>query len=249
MSGEGAFEPSVVEHGTASITAGSHSFAAAAKLFSPEVRDGAVMLYAWCRHCDDVVDGQELGHGQRAGGRGQGVERLAELRRATRSAVAGAPVGDPVFAGIAAVVRRFDLPAVYLDQHLDGFAMDVDACRYETFDDTLRYCWHVAGVVGVMMSHVMGRADPATLDRACDLGMAFQLTNIARDIVEDAAIDRIYLPADWLRAEGLAADASLAEPRHRAALARVARRLVDAAEPYYDSAMDGLPSLPFRSAW
>lgn len=257
MSGATAFDDAVVDHGTAAITAGSHSFAAAAKLFSPSVRQGAVMLYAWCRHCDDVVDGQVLGHGQTLPQAQNGAEphadggqaRLAELRRRTRQAVAAGTDPEPVYAGIAEVVRRFGLPAVYLDQHLDGFAMDVDGCRYDTFDDTLRYCWHVAGVVGVMMSHVMGSTEPATLDRACDLGMAFQLTNIARDIVEDAAIDRIYLPARWLEAEGLPADAGLADPRHRQALARVARKLVDAAEPYYDSALDGLPALPLRSAW
>lgn len=249
MSRETAFDPAVVDHGTAAITAGSHSFAAAARLFSPPVRESAVMLYAWCRHCDDVVDGQALGHGQAVVSPADGRARLAELRRATRHAVAGRGATDPVFAGIAEVVRRCHLPPVYLDQHLDGFAMDVDGCRYRNFDDTLRYCWHVAGVVGVMMSHAMGSTDPATLDRACDLGIAFQLTNIARDIVEDAAIDRIYLPADWLEAEGLPADRRLAAAGHRPALARVARRLVEAAEPYYDSAMGGIASLPLRSAW
>jgi phytoene synthase len=239
----------VVDHGTAAITAGSSSFAAAAKLFSPPVREGAVMLYAWCRHCDDVVDGQSLGHGQRGVQACEGVERLEELRRATREAVLHSEGTTPVFTGIAEVVRRFQLPSVYLEQHLDGFAMDVDGCRYESFDDTLLYCWHVAGVVGVMMSHVMGSIEPATLDRACDLGIAFQLTNIARDIVEDAAIDRIYLPAQWLRADGLPTGPDLGGPEHRPALARVARRLVAAAEPYYDSAMEGLSALPLRSAW
>ena len=206
------------------------------------------MLYAWCRHCDDVVDGQYLGH-DATGSSLDGAARLAELRRATRSACAGQPSADPVFAGIGEVVRRFDLPLPYLEQHLDGFAMDVQGCRYATFQDTLDYCWHVAGVVGVMMSHVMGSRDPATLDRAADLGIAFQLTNIARDIVEDAAIDRVYLPIDWLEEEGLPADSSLAAPQHRQALAKVARRLLEAAEPYYDSAAGGLADLTFRSAW
>ncbi|QKV55437.1 phytoene/squalene synthase family protein [Comamonas antarctica] len=239
----------LVAHGTAAIRTGSQSFAAAARLFAPEVRESAVMLYAWCRHCDDVVDGQVLGHGQRSGQRGDGAARLAQLRAATRRACAGQPGDDPVFAGLAEVVRRHRIDAVYFEHHLDGFAMDVADQRYATLDDTLAYCWRVAGVVGVMMAQVMGRSDAATLDRACDLGMAFQLTNIARDVVEDAAIGRIYLPADWLAAEGLPADAALAEPRHRDALARVARRLVQTAEPYYDAALGGLPALPLRSAW
>lgn len=249
MSTVSGTDPRLVAHGEQSIRQGSHSFAAAARLFTPAVREGAVMLYAWCRHCDDVVDGQEFGHGQAEGDRSDAAARLASLREATAHACAGRPPDDPVFAGVAEVVRTFRIPPVYLQQHLDGFAMDVEQHRYATLDDTLRYCWHVAGVVGVMMSHVMGRVDPPTLDRACDLGMAFQLTNIARDVVEDAGIGRIYLPAEWLAAEGIPADDRLALPEHRAALARVAARLVRTAEPYYRSAMDGLPALPFRSAW
>ncbi|WPB55821.1 phytoene/squalene synthase family protein [Xylophilus sp. GOD-11R] len=249
MSEPSGFDNSVIDHGTAAITQGSHSFAAAAKLFDPAVRESAVMLYAWCRHCDDVIDGQSLGYTRSRGTWQPGQSALAGLRVATRRASEGDAGDDPVFAGIGEVVRRCGLPPHYLDQHLDGFAMDVEGRRYRTLADTLTYCWHVAGVVGVMMCHVMGSRAPATLDRACDLGIAFQLTNIARDIVEDAGVDRIYLPADWLAAEGLPTDASLAAPEHRAALARVARRLVEAAEPYYASAYDGLGDLPWRSAW
>jgi len=239
----------VIAHGDAAIRTGSHSFSAAARLFAPDVREAAVMLYAWCRHCDDVVDGQTLGHGQRGVPADGSAALLAQLRHATRQACTGQHQDDPVFAGLAEVVRRHRIAPVYFEHHLDGFAMDVAGQRYATLDDTLTYCWRVAGVVGVMMSQIMGRSDAPTLDRACDLGMAFQLTNIARDVVEDAAIGRVYLPAEWLAAEGLPSDARLAEPHHRAALARVAQRLVEAAEPYYDSAMSGLPALPLRSAW
>jgi phytoene synthase len=94
----------------------------------------------------------------------------------------------------------------------------------------------------------MGAQDPQVLDRACDLGLAFQLTNIARDIVDDARIGRCYLPAQWLREAGIPPD-ELALPRHRVALAKVAARLVDHAEPYYDSALGGVAALPLRSAW
>jgi phytoene synthase len=126
--------------------------------------------------------------------------------------------------------------------------MDVEGARYETIGDTLRYCYHVAGVVGLMMAAIMGVKDARVLDRACDLGLAFQLTNIARDIVEDAHVGRCYVPAQWLRAAGIPLD-EVAHPRHRAALAKVAARLVDHAEPYYDSALDGIADLPLRSAW
>jgi phytoene synthase len=155
---------------------------------------------------------------------------------------------DPAFAAFQEVALRHAIAPRFAFDHLAGFAMDVDGARYETIDDTLRYCYHVAGVVGLMMASIMGAHDPQVLDRACDLGLAFQLTNIARDIVEDAAVGRCYVPAQWLREAGIPPD-EIGLPRHRAALARVAARLVDHAEPYYDSALDGIAALPLRSAW
>ncbi|MDB5843701.1 MAG: putative phytoene synthase [Polaromonas sp.] len=244
-----AVDASLLQQAAQTIRAGSKSFATAARLFDESTRQSAVLLYAWCRHCDDLVDGQQLGHGQQQGDRSDGLARLAALERATRLACAGEPADGPVFAGLAEVVRRHAIPDRYLLEHLAGFRMDVEARHYARLDDTLAYCWRVAGVVGVMMAMVMGNRNPATLDRACDLGMAFQLTNIARDVVEDAAIGRIYLPATWLADEGILTREDVLDPVHRAALSRVAARLVDAADPYYRSAVAGIGELPLRSAW
>ena len=239
----------VIEHATQTIEAGSKSFATAARLFDETTRQSAVMLYTWCRHCDDVVDGQQLGHGQQQGDRSNAAACLADLERFTQRACAGQPTGDPAFDGLAEVVRRHGIPECYLLEHLAGFRMDVEAQHYTSLDDTMAYCWRVAGVVGVMMAMVMGNRDPATLDRACDLGLAFQLTNIARDVLEDAAIGRVYLPAAWLKDEGMFAPVDLLDVKHRPALGRVAARLVDAADPYYRSAVAGIGALPLRSAW
>ena len=230
------------------IRAGSRSFAVAARLFPRDMRDSAVLLYSWCRHCDDVVDGQILGFGSTAARASSPEAAIAELERQTRSALAGDRAADPAFAGLQSVVRRHDIPERYPLQHLDGFRMDVAGRRYETVADTLDYAYHVAGVVGVMMAHIMGVRDPAVLDHACDLGIAFQLTNIARDIVEDAAIGRVYLPAEWLAEADLPAG-ELADLRHRDRLATVAARLLEAAEPYYASAGIGIRALPLRAAW
>jgi len=238
----------VIKHATQTINVGSKSFAAAAKLFDERTRQSAVMLYAWCRHCDDVIDGQTLGHSQLAGDRSSGDARLAELVDLTERAYAGEPMSDPAFAAFQQVVQRHGIPREYPLEHLAGFRMDVQGYRYQTLDDTLLYCYRVAGVVGLMMARVMGVEAEATLDRACDLGLAFQLTNIARDIVEDAQVGRVYLPADWLAEVGIPVD-EVALPRHRPALAQLAARLIDLAEPYYRSASQGLRDLPFRSAW
>ncbi|MBV9076047.1 MAG: phytoene/squalene synthase family protein [Methylobacteriaceae bacterium] len=234
--------------GDAAIRVGSKSFAAAARLFDREMRDSAVMLYAWCRLCDDTVDGQASGHDGRRLAREEAEARLARLEALTRAALDGEPAEDPAFAGLQAVARRHAIPRRYPLQHLDGYRMDVAGRRYATLSDTLDYCYHVAGVVGVMMGHVMGVRDPETLDRASDLGIAFQLTNIARDVVEDAANGRVYLPADWLAEAGLD-EGDFAEPRHREGLATVVARLLAVSEPYYDSAAIGIRSLPPRAAW
>jgi phytoene synthase len=232
------------------IQQGSQSFAAAAALFDPQTRADAEMLYAWCRHCDDVIDGQTLGHDRVVLAPEQVRATLEDLYAKTRSALAGEPQSDPAFAAFQKVALRRRIPEAWAIELIDGFAMDVEGARYETLDDTMKYCWHVAGAVGVMMAVVMGVEpdDLATLRRAQDLGLAFQLTNIARDIVEDARNDRVYLPAAWLAEAGLP-EGEIAASAHRPAVAALARRLVETAEPYYASARWGLRGLPFRSAW
>lgn len=231
----------------AAIAEGSKSFAAAARLFDAQTRADAVMLYAWCRHCDDVVDGQVLGHSAPGAplDTSSPAARLEALYEETARACRGAPVSHPAFAALARVVARHAIPERLPMDLLDGFRMDVEGRRYGTLNETLTYCYHVAGVVGVMMARVMGARDPVVLDRACDLGLAFQLTNICRDVVEDAGISRLYLPADLLAAEGVS---DVADPAQRAGVARVAARLLDAAEPYYDQALIGIRALPWRSA-
>ena len=240
----------LLAHATETIAVGSKSFAAAARLFAPPVRRSVLMLYAWCRHCDDVVDNQELG-GARVSASAHSHDAaaaLAMLEQQTRCVYAGENMREPAFAAFREVVRAHHIAERFAFDHLAGFAMDVHQARYETIDDTLRYCYHVAGVVGLMMAQIMGAQKEAVLDRACDLGLAFQLTNIARDIVEDARAGRCYLPAQWLREAGIPA-AELARPQHRAALSQVAARLVAQAEPYYASANAGIAALPLRSAW
>ncbi len=238
----------LMDHATETMAAGSKSFNTAAKLFDASTRRSALMLYAWCRYCDDVIDGQALGFRDASALSGSATQRLAMLKTQTQRAFAGAEMQEPAFAAFQEVATRHAIPPQQAFDHLEGFAMDVRDTHYEPFEDTLRYCSHVAGVVGLMMARVMGVRNEAVLDRACDLGLAFQLTNIARDIVEDAETGRCYLPAQWLAEEGIGRQ-QVADPVNREKLARLAQRLVAAAEPYYDSARVGLAGLPLRSAW
>ena len=214
------------------IERGSKSFAGAARLFSPEVRASAYMLYAWCRHCDDEIDGQELGFNTADARGAASAETLARLREKTLAAVAGR-VTEPIFLALQTVLAKHAIPSKYPLDLLEGMAMDVRRQEYRTLEDTLTYSYHVAGCVGVMMAMIMGVRDQATLERACDLGLAFQLTNIARDVAADAGVGRVYLPGDWL------AEAGVLE---------VTLRLLDEADRYYASAYYGIARLPGRSA-
>jgi len=229
-----------------SIARGSRSFAAASKLFDPATRERAWLLYAWCRRCDDIADGQDHGHGMTIVEDPQA--RLADVRARTAAALAGEWVGDAAFDALRIVAQETSMPHRFAWDLIDGFALDADGWRPQTEDDLLRYCYHVAGVVGCMMAVVMGvrSKDEAVLDRACDLGLAFQLANIARDIGEDAEAGRCYLPADWLAEVGLTPENPLAD---RNALAILGTRLADRAEGYEISARGGAAALSFRSAW
>ena len=143
-------------------------------------------------------------------------------------------------------LRRFSgstakcgIPRRYPLELLEGFAMDVERHEYRSLEDTLLYSYHVAGVVGAMMAAIMGVEDKATVDRAIDLGIAFQLTNISRDVMEDAADGRIYLPRDWLVEAGAPIDPA-EFPGAEQALFTVVTRLLDEADRYYESAVHGI---------
>ena len=228
------------------IALGSQSFAAASKLCAPTTRERAWLLYAWCRAADDLTDGQELGHN--AAPLTNPDTAQAELEVLTKLALDSEKQVPPAFQALRLVAQETAMPRRFMADHLAGFALDAAGWRPETTEDLLQYCYHVAGTVGCMMAVVMGVApdDDDTLDRACDLGLAFQLANIARDVVPDALVGRCYLPAQWLREAGLT-ERDLADPRNRTKVAFLARRLVEMSRPYRRSARVGAARLPFRS--
>lgn len=238
----------LVDAARETIGRGSQSFAMASKLFDPETRERAWLLYAWCRRCDDLADGQALGHNMSVVA--DPAARIAEIRVKTASALSGARTGDPSFDALALVAKECGIPSAMIEDHIAGFALDADGWVPHSEEDLIQYCHHVAGVVGQMMAIVMGVSpdDQETLDRARDLGLAFQLANIARDIGEDADNGRCYLPRAWLVEMDIDPD-HLRDPHNRAALARLAQRLAAMAEGYEDRARQGTAALSFRSAW
>ncbi len=238
----------IVASAQESIARGSKSFSAASRLFDRRTRERAWLLYAWCRACDDLADGQDHGHDMAK--IDDAPERLALIRSLTDRALAGEWVGAPAFDALRIVCEETRMPRRFVDDVIAGFALDADDWRPRSAHDLMQYCYHVAGAVGCMMAVVMGvdRQDDATLDRACDLGLAFQLANIARDIEEDDRAGRCYLPEEWLVEMDIPPGQHM-KPPFRSRLTVLARRLADMAAAHEESARVGTKRLAFRPAW
>jgi 15-cis-phytoene synthase len=238
----------LVEQAGKAIARGSKSFAVASRLFDRDTRERAWLLYAWCRRCDDIADGQEFGG--KLGDAEDAENMIQAIRVLTRRALDGQPTADPAFDAFGQVAQEAGLTMQMAEDVIGGFELDAEGWQPHSEADLLRYCYHVAGAVGVMMAHVMGvdDDDAETLDRACDLGIAFQLANIARDVSEDDAAGRCYLPREWL-AEADIPPGEHMKPAHRPALVRLVARLLDLAEVYEASARLGTRKLDYRQRW
>ena len=215
------------------IREGSKSFYAASLLLPKRLRRDAFALYAFCRQSDDLVDTGSLG-----------PAAIDELNRRLDLACRGTPRAHPVDRAFADVMARHRLPRALPAALIEGFAWDVEGRHYATIDELLDYAARVAGTVGAMMAVLMGARTKAALARATDLGLAMQLTNIARDVGEDARNGRIYLPLDWMEAEGVDPDAFLARPEFDDRIGRVVARLVGVAGEYYRRGEAGVAFLP-----
>jgi 15-cis-phytoene synthase len=217
----------------AKLAQGSRTFLAASRILPRRVREPACALYAFCRMADDVVDGQP-----------DPAPAVEQLRQRLAAIYAGRPGPELEDRAMAAVVHRHGIPQAWPEALIEGFAWDAEGRRYETLHEVQAYAARVAGSVGAMMAALMGVRSPSALARACDLGVAMQLSNIARDVGEDAAMGRLYLPRQWMREAGLDPDAWLAQPAFNPALARVVQRLLDAAEALYARVGEGVAELP-----
>jgi 15-cis-phytoene synthase len=221
---------------------GSRTFLAASRLLPRAVREPACALYAFCRLADDEVDGQ-IGGGAPTGEAGDGGA-VARLRERLARVYAGRPLDEAADRALAVVVRRFEIPALLPEALIEGFEWDAAGRHYETLADVQNYAARVAGTVGAMMALLMGVRTPTGLARACDLGVAMQLSNIARDVGEDARLGRLYLPRQWLREAGVDPDALLAAPQHSPALGQVVQRLLREADALYQRVDAGVATLP-----
>jgi phytoene synthase len=209
---------------------GSRTFFAASLLLPRKVFEPAAALYAFCRVADDAIDID-----------GSSIETL---RQRLRCAYQGTPLPYEADRPLADMLARHAIPPALPEALLEGFAWDAQGRRYESFEDLLAYAARVAGSVGAMMALLMGVRAPDAIARACDLGIAMQLSNIARDIGEDARAGRLYLPLHWLREAGIDPDSFVARPIFSAPLGDVVDRLLREADILYARAAIGINSLP-----
>lgn len=216
----------------------ARNFAYGIRLLRPPERQALSTVYALARRIDDIGDGDAPAQQRLVG--------LARVRSDVADVAAGRPVdpGDPVLVALAAVTERYPLPLDAFDELVTGCEMDVRGTRYDTLDELIGYCRHVAGTIGRLSLGVFGTADPvggAAL--ADDLGVALQLTNICRDVLEDRAMGRVYLPADMAARHGL--DPALEGPP--AALAALVGDVAAQADEWYGRGLRLLPLLDGRS--
>lgn len=215
------------------IRTGSRSFFTASKLLPSSVRRPALALYAFCRLSDDAVDLTR-----------EKPAAILALRDRLDLVYRGTPRDAPADRAFAAIVEEFEMPRQLPEALLEGLAWDAQNRRYRTLEELHAYSARVAAAVGAMMCVLMRLRDADALARACDLGLAMQLTNIARDVGEDAREGRLFLPLDWLEEAGIDAEAFLADPQPTPALRRLVKRLLAEADRLYFRSEAGIAALP-----
>ena len=224
------------------IRHGSHSFFMASLLLPRRVALPATALYAFCRVADDLIDGAaEGGDGSKGG---DARDAVASLSARLDRVYAGRPGPAAEDRALAEVVARFEIPRSMPEALLEGLAWDAAGRDYRTLSELYDYAARVAGCVGAMMTLVMGTRDERAIARACDLGVAMQLTNIARDVGEDARMGRLYLPRAWFAEHGIDADRWLERPHEDARVSSMVRRLLEYADVLYRRAEAGIALLP-----
>lgn len=212
---------------------GSKSFFAASSLLPQRVRMPAIALYAFCRVADDAIDEHN-----------DDPLAIQKLQKRLEAIYDGQPEAIIEDRAMAMVAHRYGLPRELPEALLEGFAWDAAKRHYDTIEDLHHYCARVAGSVGAMMAMIMGITNPHALARACELGNAMQLTNIARDVGEDARNGRLYLPRSWMRQAGIDPHTWLANPQFTPALGEVIGRLLLEADRLYQRGSSGIAALP-----
>ncbi|MGE4133275.1 MAG: phytoene/squalene synthase family protein [Bdellovibrionales bacterium] len=228
----------VVQACQSAIEKGSKTFHFASRFFGREKMQDVALLYAWCRHCDDAIDESESADRSQV---------LFDLKNQTKAALGGDPNVSLPFRAVAHLAEKHNIPRAYVFDLLQGMAMDALHQIPANKSELYTYGYHVAGVVGLMMSHIMGVSDEQALRHACHLGTAMQLTNIARDVMADQQMGRCYLPLDLLEQHGLS-ESTYHLMENRQALSQATCEMLKWADDLYVSGQQGVQYLDALSA-
>ncbi|MBL6782593.1 MAG: squalene/phytoene synthase family protein [Alphaproteobacteria bacterium] len=241
----------MMEHGTSEHMPSAHdaeqtlsqhgkSFAWARRLLGKTTGYNAARLYQFCRLIDDLADDDDHDHSSELQALKQAI--LDDIRQ-----------GHPIYADLSELIKEMHLPRPVLAALIDGLIADQQTVLFAREDELIRYGYHVAGTVGLLMCPVLGCHDRRAFAFAVDLGIAMQLTNIARDVLDDAKIGRRYLPAEWMagltpeQIVAAAAGNSKADIEHRGIIGGAVKRCLDLADQYYLSGEKGMVYLPIRA--
>jgi phytoene synthase len=242
VSGQSAVQPAMVASDNSLTMTNSllvlskygKSFRFAGRFLSAEVLQDCARLYHFCRVLDDVVDETD-----------DGALALAAIQQ-VRLDLTNQTSSNPVVQDFISLSLRYQFDSATVQELLNGLASDLVHAEFDSELELKRYCYRVAGVVGVFMCQIMGVDNKQALAHGIDLGIAMQMTNIARDVIEDAAAGRRYLPGDWVA--GLSAQELLTPSSQKAEVAKLSiKRLLSEADSYYFSAWKGLKYLPLRN--
>lgn len=231
-------DSSLVSAGKTAIVKGSKSFSMASFFFSQEQKEGAWLLYSWCRFVDDEID--------RAPSREEAQLKVVEVRKRTQRGLENPLSEEGPYRSLGLLAQKYQIPAKYPLDLIRGLEMDVAGAEIQDEAQLLDYCYCVAGTVGLMMCSVMRVTSEKALPHALAMGQAMQLTNIARDVREDLGIDRIYIPRTWLKEVGLSPENFSLHPEKWESLIA---RLIERAELSYQDGFAGIKYLPWRAAW
>ncbi|MDE0014869.1 MAG: phytoene/squalene synthase family protein [Candidatus Poribacteria bacterium] len=220
----------------------SKSFYFSAQMLPKEQRWATFALYGFCRHCDNLIDTPR----QRTE-----AEILREIQRLTEELQVAYNTGesqDPIIRAFILVAKAYGIPIAYPLDLLNGVAMDVEQARYKTFDELSLFCYRVAAVVGLMMTHVLGYKDERAFGYAKQLGIAMQLTNILRDVKEDKEMGRLYIPQADLAQFGVT-EQDIFKEKMTPQLRALMKFQVERADQYYTEAIPGIPLLKTESQY
>lgn len=227
-------ESDVVETSTSVLATHGRSFRLASHFLPRSCREAAAVVYAFCRLVDDLAD--EAPNAEQA--RHDLSQVLNELH--------GRATPRPLIRSFLDIMEHHREGRAAAEQLIQAVLTDLDPVAVDSDSELLRYCYGVAGTVGIMMCGVLGVHDPRALPHAIDLGIAMQITNICRDVREDAAMGRVYLPAQRLKDAGTSQNDLLNGTANDEAVTTVVRDLLELAETYYQSAEEGLRFIPAR---